>query len=48
MMGSKPPLSREAIESRIHDGLLASRPDVVGIIVFGSFARGETWMCWSS
>jgi len=43
MMDSKPPSSREAIESRIHDGLLATRPDVVGIIVFGSFARGETW-----
>lgn len=36
-------LSREEVISRIRKGLLAARDDVVGIIVFGTFARGEAW-----
>lgn len=29
--------------SRIRDDLLAPVDDVLGIIVFGTFARGEAW-----
>ncbi len=36
-------LTREEILGRIRHDLLAAREDVVGIIVFGSFARGESW-----
>lgn len=35
--------SRDEIMARIRDRLLAARDDVVGIILFGSFARGEAW-----
>jgi len=36
-------LSRDEIMAHIWDRLLAACDDVVGIILFGSFARGETW-----
>jgi predicted nucleotidyltransferase len=36
-------LSRDEIMAHIRDRLLAARHDVVGIILFGSFARGEPW-----
>ena len=36
-------LSRTEILADIRQSVLAARPDVVGIIVFGSFARGEDW-----
>lgn len=36
-------LSREELMAHIRDRLLAARADVVGIILFGSFARGEAW-----
>jgi len=36
-------LSRDQIVTRIRDRLLAARDDVVGIVLFGSFARGEAW-----
>lgn len=36
-------LPREEIIVRLRDGILAARDDVVGIILFGSFARGEAW-----
>lgn len=32
-------LSRETIIGRVREGLLAARDDVVGIVIFGSFAR---------
>ena len=35
--------SRDEILSILRDNLLSARSDVVGIIVFGSFARGEDW-----
>jgi HEPN domain-containing protein/predicted nucleotidyltransferase len=36
-------LSRDEIIARLREGILAARADVVGIILFGSFARGEAW-----
>lgn len=36
-------LSRDEILTHVRDNLLRIRSDVVGIIVFGSFARGEDW-----
>jgi len=36
-------LSRDEIFARIRQSVLTARPDVVGIIVFGSFARGDAW-----
>ncbi len=36
-------VSRDEIFARIRDDLLRIRSDVVGIIVFGSFARGDAW-----
>lgn len=36
-------LSRDEIIDHIRGKLLAARDDVAGIILFGSFARGETW-----
>ena len=36
-------LSRDELIVHIRDRLLAARDDVVGIILFGSFARGEGW-----
>jgi predicted nucleotidyltransferase len=36
-------LSREAIIARVRDGILAARDDVMGIVIFGSFARGSAW-----
>jgi len=36
-------LSRDEVLARVRDGLLKARPDIVGLLVFGSFARGETW-----
>lgn len=36
-------LSRDEIIAHIRDRLLAARDDIVGIILFGSFARGEAW-----
>ena len=35
--------SRDEIIAHIRERLLAARDDVVGIILFGSFARGEAW-----
>jgi predicted nucleotidyltransferase len=39
----KSTLSRDEIIDHIRDRLLAARDDVAGIILFGSFARGEAW-----
>jgi predicted nucleotidyltransferase len=36
-------LSRDEITAHIRDRLLAARDDVVGIILFGSFAWSEAW-----
>jgi predicted nucleotidyltransferase len=36
-------LSRDEIIAHIRNKLLAARDDVVGIVLFGSFARGEAW-----
>lgn len=40
---SEQTMPRNEILSSIRKGLLAARDDVVGIIVFGTFARGEAW-----
>jgi len=40
---SEQTMPRNEILSSIREGLLAARDDVVGIIVFGTFARGEAW-----
>lgn len=36
-------LSREEVLARIREGILSVRDDVLGVVVFGSFARGEAW-----
>jgi predicted nucleotidyltransferase len=36
-----PALTRAEIMARVRDRLLAARDDVLGIVLFGSFARGE-------
>ncbi|MGH2593976.1 MAG: HEPN domain-containing protein [Anaerolineae bacterium] len=36
-------LSRDEIFTHIRDNLLRARPDLIGIIAFGSFARGDAW-----
>ena len=36
-------LSRDEIISRLREGILTARSDVLGIVVFGSFARGAEW-----
>jgi HEPN domain-containing protein/predicted nucleotidyltransferase len=36
-------LSRDELIVHIRDRLLAARDDIVGIILFGSFTRGEAW-----
>ena len=36
-------LPREEILSRLRAGIVSARSDVAGIIVIGSFARGEAW-----
>ena len=38
-----PVLPPDEILAHIRDGLLKARTDIVGIVVFGSFARGEAW-----
>ncbi len=36
-------LSHDRIIARIRTGLLAARSDLAGVVIFGSFARGERW-----
>jgi len=36
-------LPRDEVLARVREGLLTARPDIAGIIVFGSLAHGETW-----
>lgn len=36
-------LTRTEITTRIRDRVLAARDDIVGLVVFGSFARGSQW-----
>ena len=38
-----PELPRDQVLARVREALLQARPDIAGIIVFGSLARGETW-----
>lgn len=42
-LAAPPALTRVEITARVRDRLLAARDDVLGIVLFGSFARGQSW-----